>query len=299
MSVKFSIVLPTFNRANFLVRSIESVLNQEYKDWELVVVDDGSTDNTRELLKEYCENDVRIKYIYQENKERSAARNNGLKHSTGNWVCFLDSDDEYYPNHLSCLEKAINKFPKERFFITGINLNSNGTKSKRPFLDFISHNKFKVVAEDFILMNTVCINSNLFKENKFDERFSLWEDTQLWLRLLTVSDAFQINEYTCQQNIHMNSSVVQGLNLVKIGQVKGYMRAIESLRKYSEIDLCIGLDSYKRKKLNMYLYQARQNRQLLISLMIWKMLFKIEPSKKVLFDLPKIIINKLGFGIHD
>ena len=80
--------------------AVDSVLNQTYKDWELIVVDDGSTDNTKEIVEEFVKIDKRIKYIFQENKERSAARNNGIKKAKGDWICFLDSDDIYHMNHL-------------------------------------------------------------------------------------------------------------------------------------------------------------------------------------------------------
>ena len=101
MKIKFSIILPTYNRAYLLPYAIESVIEQSYKNWELIIVDDGSTDNTRDLVKKYKKKDKRITYIYQDNSERSAARNNGILRASGEWVCFLDSDDKYLSNHLS------------------------------------------------------------------------------------------------------------------------------------------------------------------------------------------------------
>jgi len=71
----FSIILPTYNRAHFLPRAIESVIKQDYDNWELIIVDDGSTDNTKSLVQEFIQNDIRIRYIWQKNVERSAARN--------------------------------------------------------------------------------------------------------------------------------------------------------------------------------------------------------------------------------
>jgi len=101
----FSIVLPCHNREKFLPRSIGSAIKQSDQDWELVVVDDGSTDNTQNVVKSF--NDPRIKYVYQNNSERSAARNKGIDNASGTWICFLDSDDEYQPNHLWELAKFI------------------------------------------------------------------------------------------------------------------------------------------------------------------------------------------------
>jgi glycosyltransferase involved in cell wall biosynthesis len=87
----FSIILPTYNRASFISKAIESVIDQLYNKWELIILDDGSTDNTKEIVLSF--NDDRIRYIYQENKERSAARNNGIRNAKGEYICFLDSDD--------------------------------------------------------------------------------------------------------------------------------------------------------------------------------------------------------------
>ena len=114
-TIKSSIILPTFNRAQMITNAINSVINQTHKAWELIVVDDGSTDNTREIVKEFIKTDKRIKYIFQENKERSVARNNGIKKAKGDWICFLDSDDIYHMNHLEEF-----KLDNERGFKIGL-----------------------------------------------------------------------------------------------------------------------------------------------------------------------------------
>lgn len=88
----FSVIIPTYNRASMLPKAIESVLAQTYPNWELIIVDDGSTDNTKELVANFIEKDGRIKYIYQENAERSAARNNGIKNAKGEYICFLEQN---------------------------------------------------------------------------------------------------------------------------------------------------------------------------------------------------------------
>ena len=113
----FSIIIPSYNRANHLPKAIESVLAQSFTDWELIIVDDGSTDNTSDVVASY--NDPRIKYIYQENAERSAARNNGIRNANGEWICFLDSDDVYLNQHLAVFEKAIHESANPRFLLSG------------------------------------------------------------------------------------------------------------------------------------------------------------------------------------
>lgn len=93
-----SVVIPTYNRADVLPRAIQSVLKQTLTDFEIIIVDDGSQDQTREVVEEFT--DSRIRYIRQENQGANAARNHGIKKATGKYISFLDSDDEFHEDHL-------------------------------------------------------------------------------------------------------------------------------------------------------------------------------------------------------
>ena len=110
----FSIIIPTYNRANIISTTIQSVLDQVFDDWELIVVDDGGNDNTKEIVDSF--NDKRIKYFWKNNGERGAARNFGTQKSNGNYVFFLDSDDVLYSMHLEHAFKNINGLNKPEFF---------------------------------------------------------------------------------------------------------------------------------------------------------------------------------------
>lgn len=103
----FTVVMPAYNRGRFLHRSIGSVIAQDFADWELVVVDDGSTDDTRQVVEDYGRIDGRIRPIFQSNQKASAARNNGIVHARGRYLCFLDSDDAYHPDHLSSIHSLL------------------------------------------------------------------------------------------------------------------------------------------------------------------------------------------------
>ena len=107
-----SIIMPTFNRADTIMRAIRSVQSQTFEDWELIVVDDGSTDNTAARI-EGC--DPRLKLIRQENQGTAGARNTGLCASDGSYIAFLDSDDEWLPHHLTLCVSFLEAFPGEQF----------------------------------------------------------------------------------------------------------------------------------------------------------------------------------------
>ncbi|MBO0725797.1 MAG: glycosyltransferase family 2 protein, partial [Blastocatellia bacterium] len=103
-----SVIMPTFNRADTISRAIRSVQAQTFDDWELIVVDDGSTDNTVAMI-EGC--DARLKLIRQENQGTAGARNAGLRASAGRYIAFLDSDDEWLPHHLALCVGFLDAFP--------------------------------------------------------------------------------------------------------------------------------------------------------------------------------------------
>src|SRR5215510_618603 len=110
-----SVIMPTFNRADTIKRAIRSVQAQTFTDWELIVVDDGSTDNTVALI-EGC--DPRLKLIRQENQGTAGARNAGLHASAGSYIAFLDSDDEWLPHHLELCVGFLEALPGEQFVPT-------------------------------------------------------------------------------------------------------------------------------------------------------------------------------------
>lgn len=111
-----SIIIPAYNVENYIFRGIESCINQTYKNIEIVIIDDGSIDNTQNIIKEYVQKDSRIKYLFQENKGVSAARNKGLDIAGGNYIIFLDSDDWLETN---TVEYLLNKKKEyESYFIT-------------------------------------------------------------------------------------------------------------------------------------------------------------------------------------
>lgn len=178
--MKFSIIIPTYNRAAFLPKAIESVLNQTYTDWELIIVDDGSTDNTREVVSQY--NDGRITYIYQQNSERSAARNNGIAHAKGDYVCFLDSDNVMQPNRLQLLAETITQ---TACYFTDIEYRNEEkgssqikTGRKYPFPMDVD-----MLIQDIIATPQLCCATEILRKHQFNPALSIGEDMELLFRI--------------------------------------------------------------------------------------------------------------------
>lgn len=124
--IKFSIIVPVYNVEKYLKKCLNSIIKQTYKNFEVIIINDGSTDNSEDIIKSY--KDKRIKYYKQENQGLSAARNNGVLKATGEYLLFIDSDDYIEPKLLEVLNEETNKeYDLVRF---QINYDSNGTKRK-------------------------------------------------------------------------------------------------------------------------------------------------------------------------
>jgi len=300
--MKISVVVPTFNRAKYLPSSIGSVLNQTFQDWELIVVDDGSTDNTQEVVESF--NDPRITYVYQENAERSAARNNGIVHSKTNWICFLDSDDEYSSNHLSTLVEFIEKENLSPGLIaTGLLIDNGKATIKKDFLD-LQANILEEIGRKFLIPSQVCVHSTILSNEKFDPRFRLWEDTHLWLRIAAQYPVYQIEQYTVTQHVHSEGTVVQGMKKVRVVEVNQYISAILDLKinhssRFEGNLPPVFFDQYVDSKYRMYLYRARQNKQFRVALVLWWRGMVNQPSSYYLAEFVKIFANQFNVGIHE
>lgn len=201
----FSIILPTYNRALMLQLAVESVIKQTFADWELIIVDDGSTDDTAAVIQKYLL-DKRIQYFYQINQERSIARNNGITAATGKYICFLDSDDYYLPTHLATFYEAINETNKLAFF-TNCYVECGAEKIVQPPVITQNVNNVEFVFVNSITSQAVCLHRSLLLENKYNPRIRIGEDRELWVRIAKKTSFFYINKHTFVLRDHANRSI--------------------------------------------------------------------------------------------
>jgi len=182
--VPVSVIIPTYNRLDFLKISVQSVLNQTYSDFELIIVDDGSTDNTKEWVQSLSDN--RIIYLYQKNSGASAARNLGIKNTKYKYIAFLDSDDKWVNNKLEKQMALMHQNPncqlshtEELWYRAGKILNPKLKHKKKA--GHIFQNSLKLCS---ISMSTIIVKKSLFEEmGLFDTNLTVCEDYDMWLRV--------------------------------------------------------------------------------------------------------------------
>ncbi len=212
-----SIIMPAYNVEEYIRATIDSVVNQTYKNWELIIIDDGSTDNTASIIKDYVKKESRIKYLFQPNSKQAIARNYGISFANGTILAFLDSDDLWLPYKL---EKSLNSFESdtydllftESYIASDIYIDTN-TKSysKMGVKSRVYHGDEGLKA--FIKNNQIPILTVLVKKQNvidiggFDENLVPAEDYDLWVRLLKSGNKFiAIDEALSIYRLQQNSS---------------------------------------------------------------------------------------------
>ena len=274
--MRFSIILPTFNRAGHLNYAIESVIAQSFLDWELIIIDDGSTDNTFEIVEGYTKKDARIKYFYQKNQERSAARNNGISKSTGDFVLFLDSDDYVEIDHLKSINEWVRKDEAEfDFFFTSYKQRFEDEIVNGEVVNYNSNKSFLayLIANPIATPRGVC-KKEILEGNLFNESLSMGEDSELWSRISLVAKVKQIPVNTYILVHHDGRSVAAGLS-VSLSHMET-LKIISSLVKSKEEKESLQKAfSYSRFKIGDY--YLRNNKRFLA---LWNYLraFFIAPN---------------------
>lgn len=204
-SINVSVIMPVFNGENYIINTLETIFEQSLLPFEVIIVDDGSTDNTVEILEEYKNNNKLalgiVKIYKQDNKGAGAARNLAIEKSSGNWLAFLDSDDKWLPDKLMIVKSEIesnhgigiithNEFeenemqPDKKQFVAR---HKNYDDSKKLFLQLIRGNLFStscmVIRKDIVI-----------KAGGFDQTLLSAQDYDLWIRCAEFSEAVYLEE---------------------------------------------------------------------------------------------------------
>ncbi|RKD27580.1 Glycosyl transferase family 2 [Caminicella sporogenes DSM 14501] len=221
---KVSVIIPTYNYEKFIHNAIDSILNQTFKDYEIIIVDDGSTDNTAEIIKKY--NNEKISYFYKENRGPAAARNLGIKKAKGDYICFLDADDAFMPEKLEIQVDILDKNKNIGLVYTNflyVKNNLSSTYYHYRCKNFSCHKNAlqHLWYENYINTSTVMtVKEYLFKVGLFNENYKYGEDFDLWMRLGKYYEFFCVHKPLVKTRSHDNNlckslSCIEKLNYTK------------------------------------------------------------------------------------
>jgi len=182
--ILISIIVPTYNRGNLLSKTLVSLTNQEFKNIEILVIDDGSTDETNVICQKLATENTQLKYYKISNRERGAARNYGAQLAAGKYVNFFDSDDLAYPNHCSIAAEIIGEKENPEVFALSYDIRNQFGRLKKTKVLKTEVAEFITSGND-LSCNGVFIRKDIALGNPFSENrtLSASEDYELWLRL--------------------------------------------------------------------------------------------------------------------
>lgn len=216
--MRFSIIIPVYNKSRYIAKTIESVLAQSVDDFELILVNDGSTDTSLEIMRSI--HDCRIRIMDKANGGVSSARNAGISTAQGEWITFFDADDIMYPDALETYLKVIKSMPAYKVIAAATDqsckrYNSNG--SVRIVTDYDMQNAISYAQSGFSLINTdcICIHKSVFRKvSMFNETYTHGEDMDLWKRISEVYHIVKIEKAVglYVQDTSNNSSCVASSN---------------------------------------------------------------------------------------
>lgn len=221
-----SVVMPTYNRAKTIERAVYSILNQTYQDFEIIIIDDNSNDNTEQIIKEI--NDERIRYIKNSvNKGANESRNIGVREAKGDFIAFQDSDDEWVKNKLElqiiALEKTNSDVVASGFF----RYEDDGTVSTIPEKEIKDEEiATKIMFGNFISTQTVLGKKVCFIDEEFDPSFPRMQDWELMIR---ISRKYKVH----YMNTQLANVYIQG-NSISKDNAKGIKALNMILDKYKD-----------------------------------------------------------------
>jgi glycosyltransferase involved in cell wall biosynthesis len=277
-----SIITPTYNRAHLLPRMVESVLAQSFQNWELIVIDDGSTDNTYDIIATY--KDERIKYFYTENSGAADSRNEGVKKAINNFIIFLDSDDEVKLNWLEKFEREIFKNNAKVITCGCEKYDDKGELLKlqppEKLGSFYGNHTVNFLSGTFMFEKKIFL-----KCKGYDTKLTSGQHTDLFLRLIPIFKTYNlkiavINEILVKLHIHDGARIRHNHNAVYVGSI----RMLEKHKKIFQIHKddyydylsTAGVSAIRIKK-------HKEGRQLLLKALILKP-FKIKAYVRVLIS---------------
>jgi len=247
MNLFFSVIIPLYNKERYIEATLKSVLDQTYTDFEIIIVDDGSTDKSFEVISQII--DSRVTFIKQENQGASQARNLGIEKATGKYIALLDADDYWHNNHLLELKKLIESFPNAGLFCNNYEINYN-TKFIKPAHFNFKFNTACIIVKDYFKSSTInsvawtssvaFLKSDFDKIGRFNKSLRTGQDIDLWIRFALKYDiAFNPNITMRYHNFDATSLSKSTHNQDRYNLIKGFSKEEKqnsSLKTYLDIN---------------------------------------------------------------
>ncbi|WP_263081129.1 glycosyltransferase family 2 protein [Endozoicomonas sp. Mp262] len=252
----FSIIIPTYNYAEYIEGTIQSVLQQQGNDYELIVINDGSTDNTDKVIKKFLSNRKNaIRYFLQENKGVSATRNKGIDLAKGRYLYFLDSDDKMLNGSLDIFREAIKNHSYVDMLIARyFSVYENGKRKARCLwkLTESKERNFKnylLSKDNSLLCSSILFKKTVFANYRFPEHLRLYEDEPVFAYILANFNALKVEKEVALVQKHEGSlrhKVYHGLVERSVDEIFNEQRIPPSFMKYRSAYLCLKkLDQFR------------------------------------------------------
>ncbi len=203
--VSASIIMPAYNSAPYIAQSIDSVFQQTFDDWELIVIDDGSTDNTVDIVNGYGD---RVRFLRQKNQGAAAARNYGAQEAHGTWLAFLDSDDIWMPDKLEKQMELTDRYNWSCTDSVFFGHNHDGTTRSSDVSPHTSDDVLStLVVNNFIGTSTVLMKKSVFFEcGGFDQSLKALQDWDLWLKVASKHSLGYVADAAVRYRVHAKST---------------------------------------------------------------------------------------------
>jgi len=286
MPIFFSVIIPTYNRATLIGETIQSLLQQSFQDFELLVIDDGSTDNTEEVIAAI--KDERLSYYKKQNEERGAARNFGTRLAKGKYVNFFDSDDLAYPSHLQvAFDLITSKYNNCEVLHTNYDVKKGDQieRSEKKIQEGLVNGP--LIKDNFLSCNNVFVRQDIALKHPFPENriMAIAEDWALWLLLGARYPIYHSNIVTSTIVFHDNRSVFD-FNIDKIIQrdlllinclledkafVNYYSKGLNLFKaeRYTFIALFLAIKNRKKESMQYLTKSIQSTARILLTRRFW------------------------------
>ncbi len=222
--MKISIITASYNYAQFIEEAINSVISQSYQNWELIIVDDGSCDNSLDIIKSYCKKDSRIKLFQHKSGQNKGLKQTlllGIKHAKGEWIAFLESDDYFEPDNLLKKIEVINKYPEVKLIFNKVKFISEkkcrqqkryeSIQKKLSTMNFPRNMFYDFYINNMILtFSCVMVKTDTIKNENFDTPTDSMLDWWLWIHLAFKNNFYYIDEELTFWRLHDTSYIKTG-----------------------------------------------------------------------------------------